>query len=174
MHCPAILVSVKELLFSTYKNPLYVYVYVCVLLTSMKHFAVYIQEHLCPLLEVQMPLRFNTAAGKSSAPLRDSWGSSGARRGTPAHAAAARRAGPTLSLAAEAGSFGSPVLLGMVQQVLQPSCWKRPRTRGSPRKPRAGAWLRPRCRPGGTSPAHRSSPRQPSHCPASSPTQVIT
>lgn len=74
MHCPAILVSVKELLFSTYKNPLYIYVYVCVLLPSMKHFAVYIQEHLRPLLEVQMPLRFNTTAGKSSAPLRDSRG----------------------------------------------------------------------------------------------------
>lgn len=66
------------------------------------------------------------------------------------------------------------MLLGMLQQVLQPSCWKRPRTRGSPRKPRAGAWLRPRCRPRGTSPAHRSSPREPSHCPASSPTQIIT
>lgn len=78
-HCPIILVSVKDPFFYIYihtyikKNHfLYVYIYVCVSLTSTKHFAIYIQKHLYPLLEV--PPRFNTTAGQSPAPLRDNSG----------------------------------------------------------------------------------------------------
>lgn len=80
MHCPIILVSVKDPFFYIYKYIcviyicIYIYIsiyisllcmYKCVSLISTKHFAKYIQEHLHPLLGVQKSPGCNTSTAQS-------------------------------------------------------------------------------------------------------------
>lgn len=124
MHCPVILVSVKDPFLYIYKYIYFIHTYIyiiyisllymyrCVSLISTKHFAKYTQEHLCP------PLEARKRPGCTTSPAEPS--------GAPRHSRALR---PQPNPAAGRMHSG-------FQASGEECCWKCP----AGAKPRARAW----------------------------------